>query len=222
LIRLRRLAAVAVPAGIALVLVPIADAASTASPKPSSNLIAVGPGGHRLAADPVLRAGERISVTITGFARSTSVTAVFVNTTIRRRYRADGRGDLHVLVILPAGSAGNHEIVFVGAPRTGVKVATRPTGPSLASGGPSPASGGNVEVVVPLLATFPYRLGPTGPPRRSGHGVEATSTTRPAGASGSGAGGLSRTGVDIAALLALAVAAIAAGLGAVRAGRRHH
>lgn len=157
--------------------------------------------GHRLGENPLLRAGDTVFLTVTGFAPGAVVTVRTEATSSRPTVTADGRGVAKASVDVSARLApGRHEVLLVGDP-------------PVRAGAPA----GNILVTVPRIGRFVFHVGE--PEDGRGAGVAGVSAHRPDGDGGT----LAHTGVDVASGLAVAALAIGLGVGVdrvTRAGRR--
>ncbi|MDT4923752.1 MAG: hypothetical protein QOG01_1465 [Pseudonocardiales bacterium] len=157
--------------------------------------------GHHLPANPMLQAGERVLVTVRGFAPAAPVTVGLVGVRLLGAVVAGSAGAVVYPYAVPRSiGPGQHALVFSGA--------AAPT---------AAAPPGNVEVTVPLTTQWPFRT--SGRPTRRPSG--ASSSGGVAGvAHGRGHGPTAFTGVDVLGPVAAGVVALLGGLVLVRAGRR--
>jgi hypothetical protein len=138
------------------------------------------------AAVPTVPPGGILTEAVDGFAPHSAVTEHLVGQAATSIVHADGKGTVHVVFRVPTAT-GHYRLTLVG----------RPALPS--DGRPRQ----NVVVVVPRIAVLDFVVGQREP--GGGHGQQG-------GQSHHGNGGLSGTGVDIEALLYLALFALASGL----------
>jgi hypothetical protein len=157
--------------------------------------------GHHLPANPMLHAGERVLITVRGFAPAAPVTVGLVGVQLLGPVVAGSAGAVVYPYVVPTSiGSGQHALAFSGAPA--------PT---------SAAPPGNVDVTVPLTTQWPFRTAarPTGRP------PGASSSHAIAGAgSGRSHGRTAFSGVDVLGLVVAGVVALLGGLVLVRAGRR--
>lgn len=179
----------------------------------TSNVVARDSHGHVLPADPLLRAGDRIQLTVTGFGPGAPV-MVRLGATPIGTYVADSHGIVTFSYVIPVGSGkGSYVIVAVGTP-------------PLRGITPTPVHGSDtsdpqiVQGLVPTLGLFTFRLNPgaTSPPPTSPH----PSSSVAGGGSGTsgGTGGLGHTGVNVIGLLIAAGIGLLGGLLILIPGRR--
>lgn len=188
-------------AAFALVLtLTIVGVTAFAGAEPRNSAVtAVNGSGRKLGANPVVRAGEHLVVTVIGFAPHAEVMVRSSWDGTDHGLDADPHGVARLRFTVPSGLAvGSYALTFVGAP---------------APHGRVPA--GNVVVTVPLVARFAFRVRASG--HDDGHGVRGVTTQRPGGHSSSP---LANTGVDVAATLTVVAVALGVGVGVNRAGRR--
>jgi hypothetical protein len=193
------------------------------------NVVARDSHGRILPPDPLLVRGERIQLTVTGFAPHAVLQVRLGASTDLGEYRADATGRIVFTVVIPnAIDRGTYIIVAVGGPPIS---STTPSG-ATATG---TADRQLLEAVVPTLGLFTFRVDPghSSAPPSSPHtspssSVGPTGASSSAGSSGTGSSGTgpAHTGVDVAALLLIALIGLVSGtvvmiLSRARMGARH-
>lgn len=174
----------------------LAPHAEGRTPQPTTNVAAYTAGHEGLAANPVLRPGDRVQLVVTGFGRQALVTVLGTGSDTVRAQRADGTGTVRMgYVVPPDVPPGGHYLEFSGAPDAGV-----------AEGHVA----GDVRATVPVFGLFPFRTLP----------VTGTASGAADGEGDGSSGSLASTGVAIAALLVVAGILLGFGVVALRRGRR--
>lgn len=165
--------------------------------------------GKALPHDPVLHRGQRVIVTVRGFASHASVRVALVRVHFYGTVRADRHGHVGFPFAVPRTlRSGRHVLIFSGLPA------------ALERASPKPQHGTETRdpqvfvVTVPFDPPWPFRLGAATPHPPPSHGT--------GGQHGSHGGGTSFTGVDIAALVLAALLVLAVGVAASCVARRHH
>jgi hypothetical protein len=145
------------------------------------------------AAIPTVPPGGVLTAAVDGFAPHAAVTEHLVGQSATSIVHADGKGTVHVVFRVPTAT-GHYRLTLVGHPARLPDVRTRQ----------------NVVVVVPRIAVLEFIVKQREP--GDGHGQN--------GGHSQHGNGLSGTGVNIEALLYLALSALASGLIYEAAGRR--
>lgn len=162
--------------------------------------------GRTLPVDPVLRRGERVILTVRGFAAHAGVQVALVHHRLYGSVRADRRGRVVYRYTMPCSLRdGSYELSFSGLG------AHYPRGKQRQHRGTGTPDPQNVEVTVPFDPPWPFRLGGAAghpPPSRGVGGVHTQH------------GGTSFTGVDTGALAAAALLSLGAGAALLRFTRR--
>jgi hypothetical protein len=192
---------------VALSVVPITSAvAAPPAPRPTANVTVRGPGGHKLGPDPVLRAGAAVDVTVRGLDASTLTQAILAPDGRSFAFPSSGNGVTHAHFVVPSGlRAGQHTLLFVA--EVGHTTSDAASRSSVMRGG------GTMTVIatVPHSGRFPFKTAPRGL-------GTAGASAGPHGGWWSGV--TSRTGIDLLAMLAAALLALALGAGLTTVARR--
>ena len=173
--------------------------------------------GKVLPADPLLVAGERVQLTITGFGSGAYVT-VRLGASSLGTFNADKHGTVTFTFVVPrALPKGTFIVAAVGLP----PVRTITPTPVVTLGSSDPQI---VEATVPNLGLFSFRYDPgqgstsASPPPTSPTRSHSRGNSGGAGGSGGtgstggkGAGGLGSTGVDVLFLLLIGAAGLVLG-----------
>ena len=198
---------------LALWLAPASAATQTA------NVVARNAQGQVLPPDPLLKAGETVSLTVTGFGPHARL-AVRLGTTQLGSFTADGSGVARFTVTVPRSyGPGTYVVAAVGSPPIRAVTPSAPHGN--ATRDPQV-----IEAEVPTLGLFTFHLGTahTSPPPTSSHPTAPSSgqggTSGSQSQSSGGAGGLGHTGVNVLGLLAAAAVALLGGILIMLPGRR--
>jgi hypothetical protein len=207
-----RLNRAVVSAVIALALIAVEAVHARAVPaRPNAPVYATDRHGGVLASGAMVRGGEHLTITATGFAPRARVQAVDV---ARRRIdhvQANNRGTARTSFVVPTVLAHGHR-PFVAL--DGAIAGAAATGEPSAGGRRGDAQ--SVRVTVPLLREFAYKL------TRSGvdaGGVGLGSGTH-TGTEGHGSQPLADTGFDELASLIAGIALFALGVGVLRTQRK--
>ena len=198
---------------IAMMLLTVLPGASASGWTQSANLTATRH-GVTLAQNPLLQPGDVVQLVGTGFARGAPVTERLAGSAAGTHLKADGQGVLHFTYRVPAYQPKDaYLLTFAGDPPAGSSLP-----PPVASG---PGDHQDVIVTVPNVGFFPYRVDPgaTGTPSPSTTASISASATSTSGGS-HGAGGIAYTGVDVAALVVIALVFMVPGVVAAIGGRR--
>jgi hypothetical protein len=204
-------------AGVALMVMMVvlgAGLSGAAALTQTPNVIAQDSRGRVLPLDPLLRPGEVIRLTITGFAPN-AVTRVRLGSSKLADYKADRTGRLRFAVRVPTATfPGHYVIAAVGDPP--ITTHKLPSASASASGDRQ-----YVEALVPNLGLFPFHVGTasSSPP--------ATSSTPPGSAqptsgSSGGTGGLGHTGTPVLQLLLIGVIGVVGGWLVLLSSRRRY
>jgi hypothetical protein len=170
--------------------------AAAAAPRSATEPTAIGRNGQVLPSHPVLLRAQQILVRAEGFAPTASVAVRLAYSSSTSYASADGRGIVMVhYTVDPALAYGPYVLTLVGAPG------------SSASSTPQEGDDSPFLFLVPRVWLFQFRV------------AASTGTVRPP-PGGSGVGGVAYTGVDIAALLALAAIVLVLGGVVLRTARR--
>jgi len=179
----------------------------------TANVVARNAHGVVLPPDPLLRRGDRVQLTITGFGPRAHLT-VRLGTTALGTYVADASGRVQFTFVVPGYGKGGYVVAAVGTPP--LRTLTPSYEPTEATRDPQ-----GVEAIVPTLGIFTFRLDP-GIPSTSPHPSTSAGGGGTSGIAGgsSGTGGLGHTGVDVAALLIAAAVGVLGGALILWPGRR--
>jgi hypothetical protein len=187
---------------VALASSAVAHGQDPPSPVSATDVVS----GYRLPDNSVLHTRQQVALTASGFAARTQVVVALVGVQTLAHVAADARGQAFYTYALSSKiGCGQHQLVFSGA------VASADTGKGNA---------GNVLVAVPLTEGWRFHTPECEPPhsRTPSHGIGGASSHR-AGASDEHEHTAS-TGFDGLGLVVLGLAAVARGVGLVRAGTR--
>lgn len=178
-----------------------AGVAASAAARPDTEPAARATAGQLLPQNPVLLRGQQIDVVADGFAARATVAVRLAGTQESSDAQADGRGVLRLRYAVARSLAdGAYVLTLVGAPGA-------PTSGVVREHDQPPARDDSPFIfLVPRVWLFHFRVAAT------------TGSHQPP--AGSGVGGVAYTGVDVAALLALAAVVIAIGLLVLRTARR--
>ena len=193
---------------LALMVIPASAVTQTA------NVVARDAHGKVLPADPLLKLGDRVQLTITGFGPGAHLT-VRLGPTSLGTHVADAHGVVQFSFTVPHGlGKGDYVVVAVGGPP--LRTITPSYEPTSATYDPQ-----GVEAVVPNLGIFTFRLDPgrTSPPPTTSVPNSGGGSSGAAGGSGSAAG-LGHTGVNVIGLLIAALIGIVGGVLIWLPGRR--
>jgi len=178
----------------------------------TANVVARDSHGAVLPSDPLLRPGDRVQLTITGFGPGAHLT-VRLGTTVIGNFVADASGRVRFTFVVPRLGKGGYVVAAVGTPP--LRAITPSYQPTSSTYDPQ-----GVQAVVPTLGIFTFRLDPGG---SSSSAHPSTSFTGgnggTSGSSGTGSG-LGHTGVNVIGLLIAAALAIVGGFFIWLPGRR--
>ncbi|HKC26811.1 MAG TPA: hypothetical protein VKB75_02255, partial [Jatrophihabitans sp.] len=151
--------------------------------------------GHALPDDPVIRAGEKIRLVAGGFAPQARVVVGLVGVGLFGSVVSDGAGQaLYTYVVPESLRRGSYRLIFSG-----------PVASSSARSGTSRPAAGVIQVTVPLVDQWPFRIqGASG--ARPSLGVSGAEQSR-----GAEHGPTSNTGSDVLDLLAVGLLAVGVG-----------
>jgi hypothetical protein len=108
---------------------------------PTPNVSVHGEHGCALGADPLLQPGDKVSVTVSGFAPHAAVTTWLSGDSTRTSRVADGAGRVRVRLVVRDLTPGTHRLAAQAVDATAAN-----------------AGGGNVVAQVPVFGIFPFRV----------------------------------------------------------------
>jgi hypothetical protein len=193
-------------------LVLLAGSALASSPKDDDAVTAIDArSGHTLPENPMLHGGDRVVVTATRFASGADVTVGLVGLRLFGHVSADQRGRVVYAYTIPTSiGSGQHSLIFSGLAMS-TSGGNPSSAPSSATKAPAP-----FIVTVPLTEQWKFRT-PGKPSQSPSLGVSGTGAHR---GHDHGDGPTALTGFDALGLVIVGLAAVAGGVGLVRAGTR--
>jgi hypothetical protein len=208
--KLVRRGAVGIVAAIAL-LALVAGSALASSAKEDDAVTAIARSGHTLPENPMLHGGDRVVVTATGFASGADVTVGLVGVRLFGHIPADRRGRVVYAYTIPTSiGSGQHSLIFSGLAMS-TSGGNLSSAPSSATKAPAP-----FIVTVPLTEQWKFRTAGK-PSQLPSLGVSGTGAHR---GHDHGRGPTAFTGFDALGVVIVGLAAVAGGVGLVRAGSR--